>query len=193
MAMSLFPLVAVLGTSLLVSELALAFSRRSTKSGATAAAGGSHRLLWVIILVAIFAGWECAALGIGPRFTAHRPETVAAAAIVLFVLGSGLRWWAIWHLGRFFTVDVATAVDQSVVQDGPYRFVRHPSYTGLLLQFAGWALAFNNVATWLIILVPVTAALAVRIGREEAVLRAHLGKTYDDYCRRTKRLIPGVY
>ncbi len=191
--MSLFPFVAVLGALLLFSELALAFSHRSARSGATAAKGGSHGLLWVIISAAIFAGWESAVQRVGPRFTTERPEIIAAAAIGLFAFGSGLRWWAIWHLGRFFTVDVATAADQSVVQDRPYRFVRHPSYTGLLLQFAGWTLMFNNVAAWLIILVPVTAALAVRIGREEAVLRAHLGKTYGDYCRRTKRLIPGVY
>lgn len=191
--MILIRLVAILGALLLVSELALAFSRRSAKSGATAAKGGSHGSLWIIISAAIFIAWECAARGIGPRLLADKPGTIAAAAVIVFALGSALRWWAIVHLGRFFTVDVATAADQRVVQDGPYRWVRHPSYTGLLLQFAGWAFAFNHVLSWLMIVVPITAALMVRMGREEAVLRAHLGADYAAYCRRTRRLAPGVY
>lgn len=182
-----------LGALLLVSELALAFSRRSAKSGATAAAGGSHRFLWLIISVAIFVAWLCAIKGLGPRFSDRQLETLAATATLVFAVGSALRWWSIVHLGRFFTVDVATTADQRVVQDGPYRWVRHPSYTGLLLQFAGWALTFNHVLSWLIILVPVTAALVVRIRREEAVLREHLGAAYAAYCARTRRLIPGMY
>lgn len=189
----LLQLAAATGALFLVSELALAITRRSVRSGATAAKGGSHRLLWVIISVAIFAGWVFASQGLGPRFAPRDPRPLAAIAVACFLGGSVLRWWAIWRLGRFFTVDVATAPDQGVVQDGPYRWVRHPSYTGLLLQFTGLALTLNNVAAWLIILVPVTAALMYRIRGEEAVLRAHLGAAYEDYCRRTRRLVPGVY
>ena len=189
----LLQLAAVMGGLFLVSELALAITRRSVRSGATAARGGSHRLLWAIICMALFAAWVCASQGAGPRFAPRNPRALAALSVGCFVAGSILRWWAIRRLGRFFTVDVATAADQRVVEDGPYRFVRHPSYTGLLLQFAGLALTLNHAVAWLIILVPVTAGLMHRIRREEAVLREHLGAPYADYCRRTRRLIPGLY
>lgn len=191
--MILLRLAGALGALLLISELALALSRRSARSGARAAAGGSHRLLWVVILAALFGAWECTVNGVGPRFTHRQLGPLAVAAGALFAAGSALRWWAIRVLGRFFTVDVATATDQRVVQEGPYRWVRHPSYTGLLLQFAGVGLALNNVLSWLILLGPVTASLMYRIQREEAVLRAHLGAAYVEYCGRTRRLAPGVY
>ena len=60
------------------------------------------------------------------------------------VAGVALRWYASYRLGRFFTRDVATQVDQTVVRDGPYRFVRHRSYSGTLLTLRGIGLALDN-------------------------------------------------
>ena len=61
----------------------------------------------------------------------------ASASVVLFVAGLILRWWAIIMLGRFFTVDVTIEKDHELVERGPFRIVRHPSYTGVLLAFVG--------------------------------------------------------
>ena len=63
----------------------------------------------------------------------------ASAGVVLFVAGLLLRWWAIIVLGRFFTVDVSIAEGHELIESGPYRFIRHPSYTGALLAFLGFA------------------------------------------------------
>ena len=63
----------------------------------------------------------------------------ASAGVVLFVAGLILRWWAIIILGRFFTVDVTIEKDHELVERGPFRIVRHPSYTGVLLAFVGLA------------------------------------------------------
>lgn len=186
-------LAAGMGGLFLVSELGLSLVRRSARAGATAARGGSHRWLWAIIAVAITAGWICAGRGVGPRIASGDARALAVLAAVVFAGGSGLRWWAIRVLGRFFTVDVATVAGQRVVEEGPYRWVRHPSYTGLLLQFAGWALTLNHGVSWLVIFLPVTAALLYRMGREEAVLGEHLGEPYAAYRRRTRRLLPGIY
>ena len=75
---------------------------------------------------------------------------LAPLAVVLFVAGLILRWWAIITLGRFFTVDVTIEKDHELIQRGPFRVVRHPSYTGVLLAFVGVALSFRNWAPCLL-------------------------------------------
>jgi protein-S-isoprenylcysteine O-methyltransferase Ste14 len=96
-------------------------------------------------------------------------------------------------LGRFFTVNVAIAKDHRVVSDGPYRFVRHPSYTGALVAFIGLGILVHNWMAALLLVVPITIMFLWRIHIEERALSAALGKAYTDYMARTKRLIPFVY
>ena len=115
------------------------------------------------------------------------------AGVVLFVVGLLLRWWAIITLGRFFTVDVTIEKDHELVERGPFRVVRHPSYTGVLLAFVGLALTLGNWAALLVILLPIGAAFIHRMNVEENALSAALGTQYTDYMRRTKRLVPFVY
>jgi protein-S-isoprenylcysteine O-methyltransferase len=183
-------LLAVVGTGFLVSELALARSRRSAnEQQADARDRGSLRVLWLVIGVAIAAGLSLAHLG--PSLPGWPIWPGVGAAV--FAIGAALRWWAIRHLGRFFTVDVAVARDHRVVDDGPYRYVRHPSYSGLLLEFLGFALIPGMLVPVLVILLPTFVALWYRIRVEEEALRAHLGEDYVEYMRRTKRLVPGLF
>jgi protein-S-isoprenylcysteine O-methyltransferase len=109
------------------------------------------------------------------------------------VAGIALRWWAIIHLGRFFTVNVAIAADHRVVDDGPYRFVRHPSYTGALMSFVGLGLTTGNWLAAVVLVVPISVAFLRRITIEERVLAAALGEPYRAYAARTKRLVPFLY
>ncbi len=111
----------------------------------------------------------------------------------LLLLGLLLRWWSIIHLGRFFTVDVVIAADHRVVDSGPYRLIRHPSYTGALLIIAGVALCFGNFVSALVLSIPNVALLMQRVRIEETALSQGLGEPYRAYISRTKRLIPGVY
>jgi len=117
----------------------------------------------------------------------------AFAGVVLFVAGLLLRWWAIITLGRFFTVDVTIEKDHELVERGPFRVVRHPSYTGVLLAFVGFALTLGNWAAGLVILLPIGAAFVHRINVEENALSGALGTQYTYYMRRTKRLVPFIY
>lgn len=112
----------------------------------------------------------------------------------IFLMGAGvaLRFYAITVLGAFFTTTVAVAPEQTVVEAGPYRLIRHPSYSGFLLILLGFALSFTN---WLSVLVMLGCALpgfGYRIRVEERVLQEQLGQPYREYMRRTKRLIPFV-
>lgn len=107
--------------------------------------------------------------------------------------GMALRFYAMWVLGRSFTYYVAVRAEQKVVEAGPYRYVRHPSYTGALVLYIGLGLALGNWAGLLALLACVGAAFAYRISVEESVLAAALGEPYQNYMRRTRRLIPFVF
>jgi protein-S-isoprenylcysteine O-methyltransferase Ste14 len=100
-----------------------------------------------------------------------------------------LRWYSISVLGTSFTCNVATHPGQQVVQSGPYRWIRHPSYTGGLLTVLGVLVCCLNWAS-LAALILVAFGYANRIRVEERALAADLGPAYRDYMRRTRRLIP---
>ncbi len=119
-----------------------------------------------------------------------RPE-IFALGLALALAGIAFRWYAIARLGRFFTTRVTVATDQVVVETGPYRLVRHPSYTGALLTVLGVLLCSTNWLT-LACFVLAVPGFAYRIAVEENALANGLGQPYRDYMRRTKRLIPYV-
>ena len=129
--------------------------------------------------------------GVRRRWVALAAYLAAGAA--LFVVGLVLRWWAIITLGRFFTVDVTIQKDHELVEHGPFRLVRHPSYTGVLLAFVGFALSLRNWGALAVILVPIFIAFVRRMNVEEEALSQALGSRYAEYMARTKRLVPGIY
>lgn len=117
---------------------------------------------------------------------------VALGALV-FASGLGLRAWAVHELGRFFKFTVVVQADHQVVDTGPYRLIRHPSYTGLLAIELGLGIMLG---TWLSIpacLLPPLVAFAIRLVTEERVLASELGEPYRAYMTRTHRLVPGVW
>ena len=180
----------LIGAAYGLSEFALSIRKRSS-GNASNADRGSLRLLWGVIMVAVTAAI------LASRFAPWAQSALLSRAygigVLVFVLGLALRWYAILHLGRFFTVDVAIASDHRVVDDGPYRWVRHPSYTGALLAFAGFGICLGNWLS-LALLVPLVGwAFARRIAVEEAALTAALGDAYRAYAARTRRLLPGIY
>lgn len=80
-----------------------------------------------------------------------------------------------------------------MIESGPYRLVRHPSYTGALLAFLGFGFSLGNWLALLVIIVPIFVAFAYRIKVEERALVDALGDRYVSYARRTKRLLPFIY
>jgi protein-S-isoprenylcysteine O-methyltransferase Ste14 len=116
-----------------------------------------------------------------------------SVGLVIIWLGLAVRVWAIRTLGAAFRTTVEVDQGQPVVTEGPYRWVRHPSYTGLLLITVGFGIAF---ASWLfLVLCAVLPSLAQlrRIKVEESELVRVLGEPYRAYSARTKRLIPGIW
>lgn len=111
----------------------------------------------------------------------------------LIAAGVGMRAWSIATLGRFFQYRIEVQSDHYVVSDGPYRYVRHPSYSGMLLVLVGIALATGDVLSLLVVVLLSGIGLAVRIHAEERQLTDALGAQYENFAARRKRLVPGVW
>lgn len=186
------PLASILGLSFALSEAALGVFKRA-KAGKSRAVEdrGSLRALWLVIIISVSAAYGLAQAA--PEWRVAGAAAVLDAGVTLFVAGLALRWYSIVVLGRFFTVNVAIAADHRLIDTGPYRFVRHPSYTGALMAFLGLGLCLGNWASLAAMMCPTLLAFLWRMHVEEAALAAALGDTYLAYMRRTRRLIPGIY
>ncbi|SRR5579875_128069 len=113
--------------------------------------------------------------------------------IVVIASGTSLRWLAIRTLGTHFTGSIVVEEAQKLVQGGPYKLIRHPSYTGIFLVTVGFGLMMENWLSLLSISTSVFIGLLYRVFIEEAVLCQHFGQSYKDYTAATKRFIPFLF
>jgi protein-S-isoprenylcysteine O-methyltransferase Ste14 len=148
-----------------------------------------HRI--PLVLGALF----LAAPRLVPRVLTRRfvPESLVypAAGTLLLALGLGFAVWARRHLGRNWSAQVVVKEDHALVRSGPYRYVRHPIYTGILLAFLGMAL---TIGEWraLVGLAFVLLSFMVKSREEEGRMRETFPE-YQEYQRRTAALVPYVY
>lgn len=181
----------VLTATWAVSEIWLGLRKRSADASRSRD-HGTLRLLLVTIYACLFLavwlsykGWW--------RFPASLATPLLWLGLAMMAFGLVFRWWSIRVLAQYFTVDVSVRDDHELIRKGPYRWLRHPSYTGALMTFYGFALALGNVASLLAILVPVTLAFLWRMRIEERVLAEAFPVAYPQYIRETKRLIPFLW
>ncbi len=117
----------------------------------------------------------------------------AWAGVGLCVLGLVLRAWGMLTLGGSYTRTLRTAADQRLVTGGPYRWVRHPGYSGSIAVWIGAALAFHSWLAAVVVAILMLLAYGWRIRSEERMLTNHFGDVCSDYAARTPRLFPGLY
>ncbi len=120
------------------------------------------------------------------------PSVAAAAGLVMQACGFALRVWSMRTLGTFYSRTLRTTEDQHVVDDGPYRMIRHPGYTGALLVWIGLALTARSAPAPVLIAGLMGSAYRRRIAAEESLLGREL-PDYADYSRRTKKIIPLIW
>ena len=174
-----------------ISEIVLGVLKRATAKKSSVHDQGTLRVLWVVISVSLV----MASIVKNVSFT-RIPVPIGLSdmfSVTLMVSGMTLRWFSIFTLGKYFTVNVAIHPDQQVIRTGPYRYIRHPSYTGMLIAFLGVGVYLANWLSLLVLLIPVTLATLYRIKKEEDILLKVLGQPYQAYSMQTKRLIPWLF
>lgn len=119
-------------------------------------------------------------------------DAVRTVGVVLTAVGGILRIWPMFVLGRRFSGYVAIQADHELVTTGLYRRIRHPSYLGMMLGLAGWALVFRS-AVGLLGVIAGLPLLIQRIDVEESLLASNFGAAYEDYRRRSWRLLPYLF
>ncbi len=175
----------------LIPELISSLTQ-NTVSGAQTRDRASRFVLLISIFVVIF-------LGIRAAFNASQfaipgdRMLIFDIGIFLILAGAAFRWYSIWVLGKFFTRVVSIQAGQTVVEKGPYRFIRHPSYSGAMLSFLGFGLALTNWLSLALIILGTVIGYGYRVSVEEKALVEGLGQPYRDYMQHTKRFIPFVF
>lgn len=185
-----YPFEIVLGVFALLEWRVRLKSRRNEHG--TRADRGSFYLVAGAVLVGLVGGIAAADHLTGAAITVGT-WPLFFVGLALMVAGVAIRQWAVLTLGRFFTVQVRLHDDQRVVDGGPYRWVRHPSYTGMLLTLIGTGLALGNWTGLAIVAVVPTIGLVLRIRVEERVLLEGLGEPYREFAAGRARLFPGLW
>jgi protein-S-isoprenylcysteine O-methyltransferase Ste14 len=152
------------------------------------------RVFWVLYVPMYFSVPIIAGLDVG-RFgwTTQLPASVYIASYIVFILSIFLFTWAMW-VNRFFSsvVRIQTDRGQEVIQNGPYRFVRHPGYTGGVLMGISMSLVLGSL--WA--LIPASAAmilLVIRTYLEDTILQKEL-MGYTGYAKKVRyRLLPAIW
>jgi protein-S-isoprenylcysteine O-methyltransferase len=113
--------------------------------------------------------------------------------ITLVWAGILFRFWAVRTLGKFFRTKVIIQEEHMLVSTGPYRYLRHPSYTGILITLLGFGFGVGNWLSLIVLLVAGFVAFERRISVEDAALAERFGKEYEEYRKRRKALIPFIW
>jgi protein-S-isoprenylcysteine O-methyltransferase Ste14 len=173
------------------SEVILVFVTRTRRKTGEIRDRGSLLILWPVIFCSIWFAFDYGARHAHTMF--HDASWLLPLSFVLLLVGIAIRWTAIASLGRSFSVNVAIHATQTLYRGGLYRFVRHPSYTGMLFIFLAIGLSSRNWIALAVMVICPTLALIYRIHVEEQALRGAFGEEYETYCHSTARLVPGLY
>ncbi|MDD2762062.1 MAG: isoprenylcysteine carboxylmethyltransferase family protein [Methylomonas sp.] len=181
----------LLGLFWVVAEIRLA--RKAEKNSRDIIDGErrSQGWLWLSVIVSVCLAMVFKTLAWLPIRIDYLPRQWLA--LLLFSVGIGLRYWAVLKLGRFFTTHVLIQNQHRLITDGPYRWIRHPAYTGLLIALSGAGLAMGDVFALLLLTVVPFFAFKSRIAIEEKKLIEQLGGQYLDYSNKTYKLLPLLY
>ena len=150
---------------------------------------GRDRGSFLLFYLALMAGFA-AGLYLRLRNIGEIPFWVRVGALVLLIAGTALREWAILTLGRFFSRTVRIEQGHRLVTSGPFRWIRHPAYTGMLIMYASILLALGTWVGAVLIFVLLLLATLYRIKVEEQVLVETFGDEYRAYRQRTASLFP---
>jgi protein-S-isoprenylcysteine O-methyltransferase len=172
-----------------------AYARRSTwRQGAERKPSGgmdrgTYPIIAIGVAVAVVGATASFLLGLG----SYLPLWVSGVGAFVTVVGLAIRVWALTTLGRFFTMPITIRTDHEIVRSGPYRWIRHPAYTGGFLTAFGIPIVLGTPVGILVAIVALLSVYVYRIRIEEGVLVARFGEEYREYSRTTYRMLPPVF
>ena len=121
------------------------------------------------------------------------PFWATVLGAIAMLVGFAIRTWALVTLGQFFTMPITIRDDHRLIRAGPYRWLRHPAYTGGMLIAIGLPLVLGTLIGFLVAVIACLVVYVYRIRIEERALTARFGDEYRSYARTTWRLIPPIY
>jgi protein-S-isoprenylcysteine O-methyltransferase Ste14 len=152
----------------------------------------SHRVLTVIGVMLLF-GFASGVYDLQYRFWYTLKGAAGWSMAALVVLGFAFAWWARLHLGKLWSATVTRKSEHRVIDTGPYRYVRHPIYTGITLSTLATAIVAGTYSAFLGFVL-MTAGWYFKARLEERFLREELGyEAYDSYARSVPMLVPFVH
>ena len=164
---------------------------RTTQGTDNTADKGTMRLVWIVIACCYILGWPPVILGFGRL--AILGSWLTWVGVAIMISGIVFRRYVISYLGRFFTSTIQIQKDHELVKTGPYRYIRHPSYLGIIILSLGLGTALANWISLLLCIALPAIGLMRRIKFEEKELEQHFGKQYQDYRKNTWRVIPFIF
>lgn len=173
----------------LISEIIL--NVRTTRGKDGTADRGTIRLVWISLAIAFTTAWLPVILDFGRLLVLGDWLTWVGAAIM--ISGIIFRRYVISVLGKYFTANVQIQKDHELIKAGPYRYIRHPAYLGILIVALGLGIALANWISLLLCIVFPVIGVMQRIKVEEKELERHFGKQYQDYRKNTWCVIPYIY
>jgi protein-S-isoprenylcysteine O-methyltransferase Ste14 len=164
---------------------------RTTRGTDNSADRGTRRLVWILTVIAFECAWLPVIFGFGKLLALG--DWLTWLGVFIMVSGVVFRRYAISILGKFFTATVQIHKDHQLIKVGPYRYIRHPSYLGILILALGNGIALANWISLLICIALPAIGIVQRIKVEENELCHHFGKQYQDYRKSTWHIIPYIY
>ena len=171
------------------------FNKKASKSVPWRRRSAAVRLIVLVVVLAFVwlrrHGYVGSAGAIGRSLSLHPDVADQWAGVGLVLIGFGVAFWARMHLGRNWGIPMSLREGHELVTSGPYAYVRHPIYSGIMLAAVGSILAVGLV--WLALFVLCTVYFVVSARTEEKMMLAQFPDTYPAYLRRTKMLVPFVF
>lgn len=184
------PWLLVLSPAYGLYELVLAWRKRAARVDPQARSADAGSLVQIWLTVGLGIAATVATMLWLPAWLHRELRATQPLGLALFALGIVVRTWAIVSLGRMFTVDVAILEGHRLVTTGPYRWLRHPSYSGVLAAVLGLGILSGHAVALVLVTATALFALVRRIRVEERALAEAFGPAWDAHRARTWNLVP---
>ena len=121
------------------------------------------------------------------------PYLIFYIGIGFVIIGILVREYSFYTLGSFFSFEIKVFEGHKLIDKGPYKFIRHPAYSGLVLSIIGISLCVRSLIAVLIVMIMCFIAVGLRIKFEENLLFIKFGQDFVNYKKKTKKVIPFIY